>query len=257
MDIGGGPYGKPTFLQKVKRIYNRLTTKGKIVFAVIGLLFFYLFFPSWSSSETASDGFTQGHSKNTADFDNSQFNTVSDLLNLSPGISPVQLQYLSIPPFLTAKNEIENFINGGSMLLSRSADYVRLVRDIPKQTGFLFSRATISPDDLSAIEATVEFKIHGAQEKQGIIGDGMAIWFTTEQLSQGDVFGVRSDYNGLGLFVDTYKNYNHKKNRHAFRAFKEIEVLIIFMQRKRMVLIRNLVGALCIEFTTITINTQN
>lgn len=216
MDSSWGPYGKPTLAQKARRIYGRLTTKGKVVFAVIGLLFLYLIFPSWGSSKIENDGFTQSHSRDTGDFDNNQYNTVSDLLNLSPGVSPVQLQYLSIPPFLNSKNEIENYINGGSMLLSRSANYVRLVRDIPKQTGFLFSRLTISPDDLSAIEATVEFKIHGAQEKQGIIGDGMAIWFTTEQLSQGDVFGVQSNYNGLGLFVDTYKNYNHKKNRHSF-----------------------------------------
>lgn len=218
MDISGGPYGKPTLLQQAKRIYGRLTTKGKIVFAIIGLIFLYLIFPRWNSfdNNVDVDGFSQSHARISTQVDKTNYNTVSDLLNFSPGTNIVGLQYLSLPPFLNAKNEFDHYINGGNMLLSRTADNVRLVRDKPKQIGYLFSRSSISVEDLSAIEATVEFKIHGEQEKQGIIGDGMALWFTSEQLTQGDVFGMQSNYNGLGLFIDTYKNFNHKKNRHAF-----------------------------------------
>ena len=49
----------------------------------------------------------------------------------------------------------------------------------------------------------VEFKIHG----QGHLhGDGMAIWITEERGQPGKVFGHRDNFNGLGVFIDTYKN---------------------------------------------------
>lgn len=49
----------------------------------------------------------------------------------------------------------------------------------------------------------VEFKIHG----QGHLhGDGMAFWFTEERGKPGKVFGHTDNFNGLGIFIDTYKN---------------------------------------------------
>lgn len=200
-------------MQQARRIYGRLTGKGKVVLAIIALIILYLIFPSWGGNDDNDEPTKQ---MSFPGFEKRQYNTVSDLLNNSPSVSPIELQYLNLPPFLNNKNEFDHYVNGGNMLLSRSADYVRLVRDQPRQNGYLFSKATISANDLSAIEATIEFKIHGEQEKQGVIGDGMALWFTTEQLQQGDVFGMQSNYNGLGLFIDTYKNYNTKKNRHSF-----------------------------------------
>ena len=49
----------------------------------------------------------------------------------------------------------------------------------------------------------VEFKIHGAGH---LHGDGMAIWFTEERAQSGKVFGSKDNFNGLGIFIDTYKN---------------------------------------------------
>jgi len=49
----------------------------------------------------------------------------------------------------------------------------------------------------------VEFKIHGAGH---LHGDGMAIWITEERAQPGKVFGHRDNFNGLGVFIDTYKN---------------------------------------------------
>ena len=52
-------------------------------------------------------------------------------------------------------------------------------------------------------EIEMEFKIHG----QGHLhGDGMAIWLTEERAQPGQVFGSRDNFNGLGVFIDTYKN---------------------------------------------------
>ena len=49
----------------------------------------------------------------------------------------------------------------------------------------------------------MEFKIHGAGH---LHGDGMAIWMTEERAQPGKVFGFRDQFNGLGVFIDTYKN---------------------------------------------------
>ena len=53
------------------------------------------------------------------------------------------------------------------------------------------------------IQVEVEFKLHGAGH---LHGDGMAIWFTEERGQPGKVFGSRDNFNGLGVFIDTYKN---------------------------------------------------
>lgn len=213
--------GTPSFLHKLRRIYSRLTPKGKIVFGVIGLIVFYFLLPSWSSSSSKnvidiSDDNLVSNNNDITRISSNEFHTLSDLLNNSPQVSKVNLNYLSLPPFLDSSNKFPHYKNGGNMLLSRNSDYVRLTKDIPRQNGNLFSHSTISTEDLSAIEIEVDFKIHGEQLKSSMIGDGMAIWLTTEQLKSGDVFGMQSDFNGLGFFLDTYKNYNGKRNRHAF-----------------------------------------
>ena len=49
----------------------------------------------------------------------------------------------------------------------------------------------------------VEFKIHG---KGNLHGDGIAMWITKERATQGPVFGSKDNFEGLGIFFDTYKN---------------------------------------------------
>lgn len=49
----------------------------------------------------------------------------------------------------------------------------------------------------------IEFKIHGSGH---LHGDGMAIWIIEERAQPGKVFGHRDNFNGLGIFIDTYKN---------------------------------------------------
>lgn len=222
MDLGGG-YSKPTLVQKARRIYGRLTFKGKVFFGILSLLILYMIFPSWRSSSSKDPQlehdlryFENYSNSASTTISSKQLNSLSDLLNYSPHVSKVDLKYMSLPPLLDSNNKFPHYRNGGNMLLSRNSDHVRLVRDSARQTGYLFSDMTISNDDLSAFEIDVGFKIHGQQDRANMIGDGMAIWLTTEQLKGGDVFGIQSNFNGLGLFLDTYKNYNGKHNRHAF-----------------------------------------
>ena len=78
--------------------------------------------------------------------------------------------------------------------------YIRLTSDRQAQSGWLFSRMPMTATNWM-IE--VEFKIHGAGH---LHGDGMAIWLTEERAQPGKVFGHRDNFNGLGVFIDTYKN---------------------------------------------------
>jgi mannose-binding lectin 2 len=52
-------------------------------------------------------------------------------------------------------------------------------------------------------EIEVEFKIHG---KNQLFGDGFAMWLTKDRAKMGPVFGSADNFEGLGVFFDTYKN---------------------------------------------------
>ena len=54
-----------------------------------------------------------------------------------------------------------------------------------------------------------DFQINGASGK--LYGDGLAFWYTKETMEVGDVFGNRDAWTGLGVFFDTYDNYDHSK----------------------------------------------
>lgn len=52
-------------------------------------------------------------------------------------------------------------------------------------------------------EVEVEFKISGRNQ---LYGDGMAMWITKQRGQMGPVFGSTDRFEGLGVFIDTYKN---------------------------------------------------
>lgn len=49
----------------------------------------------------------------------------------------------------------------------------------------------------------MEFSIHG---KNNLFGDGMGMFLTRQRAQQGTVFGFQDRFEGLGIFIDTYKN---------------------------------------------------
>ena len=83
---------------------------------------------------------------------------------------------------------------------TRSCRYIRLTSDRQAQHGWLFSRMPMTATNWMV---EVEFKIHGMGH---LHGDGMAIWMIEERAEPGKVFGHRDNFNGLGVFIDTYKN---------------------------------------------------
>ncbi|KAL9614407.1 MAG: hypothetical protein Q9167_001078 [Letrouitia subvulpina] len=92
------------------------------------------------------------------------------------------------------------FFDFGGDTIVRADQYIRLTSDYQSQEGWLFSRLPLTATNW---EIEVEFKIHGAGN---LHGDGMAIWLTKERATAGVVFGSTDHFNGLGVFIDTYKN---------------------------------------------------
>ncbi|KAL8896862.1 MAG: hypothetical protein Q9207_007501, partial [Kuettlingeria erythrocarpa] len=92
------------------------------------------------------------------------------------------------------------FFDFGGDTIIRADQYVRLTSDRQSQEGWLFSRLPLTATNW---EIEVEFKIHG---QGNLHGDGMAIWLTKQRAQTGPVFGSVDRFEGLGIFIDTYKN---------------------------------------------------
>ncbi|KAH0538284.1 hypothetical protein FGG08_005104 [Glutinoglossum americanum] len=102
-------------------------------------------------------------------------------------------------PYLTGDLQSRWFDFGGDTII-RADKYVRLTSDRPSQQGWLFSRVPLTATNW---EIEVEFKIDG---NGNLHGDGMALWVTKQRATQGPVFGSTDQFEGLGIFFDTYKN---------------------------------------------------
>ncbi|VEU23035.1 DEKNAAC103992 [Brettanomyces naardenensis] len=192
---------------RAKSYYSKLTSKVKITIGCVLLVLFYYFFFYSSGNKNDEDTFVP---------------SFPDMPNAGSGggsekVHSISMSYLELKkPFLDLNTlQFYNYINGGNMQLEREAEYVRLVPDRPSSVGYLFSRNVISDQDSSALELELSFKLHGAQKRSNLIGDGMAIWITDSQLSRGDVFGMQGDFNGLGIFLDTYRNADRKQYRNS------------------------------------------
>jgi len=82
--------------------------------------------------------------------------------------------------------------------------HIRLTRARPSQMGWLWSRVPLTAANWIL---EVEFKIGG--ETSHLFGDGMAIWVTPTRAQPGPVFGSIDNFEGLGVFLDTYANSRH------------------------------------------------
>jgi mannose-binding lectin 2 len=102
-------------------------------------------------------------------------------------------------PYLDSDMQSRWFDFGGDTII-RTDSYIRLSSDRPSQSGYLFSRVPLTATNW---EIEVEFKISG---KNQLYGDGFAMWVTRQRAQPGPVFGHADNFEGLGLFIDTYKN---------------------------------------------------
>ncbi|KAK2590220.1 hypothetical protein QQS21_012096 [Conoideocrella luteorostrata] len=122
-----------------------------------------------------------------------QADHASDLKSISLRTHSIQ------QPYLDSDMQSRWFDFGGDTIV-RTDSYIRLTSDLPSQTGWLFSRVPLTATNW---EVEVEFKISG---KNQLYGDGFAMWVTKQRGQMGEVFGSTDKFEGLGIFVDTYKN---------------------------------------------------
>ncbi|KAI5302648.1 hypothetical protein KEM56_000491 [Ascosphaera pollenicola] len=107
--------------------------------------------------------------------------------------------YTLTPPFLDSEMGNRWFDFGGDTVV-RTDRYIRLTGDRPSQKGWLFSRVPLAATNF---QIEFEFQIHGNGH---LHGDGLAMWLTKERANVGPVFGSQDMFEGLGIFIDTYKN---------------------------------------------------
>lgn len=102
-------------------------------------------------------------------------------------------------PYLDSDMQSRWYDFGGDTIV-RTDSYIRLTSDRPSQTGWMYSRVPLTATNWM-IET--EFKISG---KNQLYGDGFAMWITRQRGQAGPVFGGPDNFEGLGIFIDTYKN---------------------------------------------------
>ncbi|KAH3666761.1 hypothetical protein OGAPHI_003210 [Ogataea philodendri] len=196
--------------QKVRRFLASTGPKTRLV-AFIVFVFFALRYFAGSKPVVVSE---------------SEPNDVQDLIDENE-IRREKIQYLNFAqPFLNpATLSLVNYENGGNMVMKKDAEYVRLVPEQPNSVGYVFSRLPISLKEAGAFEAVVDFRIHGEQNRMSLIGDGMAFWLTSEPLSQGNLFGMQSNYHGLTVILDTFKNtQNRLRKSNGATSFPRVSI---------------------------------
>ncbi|XP_068781446.1 protein ERGIC-53-like [Struthio camelus] len=87
-----------------------------------------------------------------------------------------------------------------------SADQIRITTSLKSQRGSVWTK---NKSMFEYWEIEVTFRVTG----RGRIGaDGLAIWFTEEQGLEGPVFGAADEWNGVGVFFDSFDNDGKKNN---------------------------------------------
>ncbi|KAK9470942.1 concanavalin A-like lectin/glucanase domain-containing protein [Dipodascopsis tothii] len=122
----------------------------------------------------------------------------SEELPADARLAPLRTHTLQLP-YLDDSLLSRWFDYGGDTVV-RTDKYVRLTADRPGQAGWIFSRLPLTAPNF---QIEFEFKISG---KGNLYGDGMAMWLTRQRATAGTVFGGPDYFDGLGLFIDTYKN---------------------------------------------------
>ncbi|OBT68159.1 hypothetical protein VE03_02328 [Pseudogymnoascus sp. 23342-1-I1] len=102
-------------------------------------------------------------------------------------------------PYLDTDMQSRWWDFGGDTII-RTDKYVRLTSDRPSREGWIWSRVPLTATNW---EIEFEFQIDGAGN---LHGDGMAMWLTRQRNTPGPVFGSTDNFEGLGIFFDTYKN---------------------------------------------------
>ncbi|XP_013405149.1 protein ERGIC-53-like isoform X2 [Lingula anatina] len=111
------------------------------------------------------------------------------------------------PHLIQSDGSIPFWTHGGNAIASDQS--IRVTPSLRSQKGWVWSKNT-NPHEHWEVEAT--FRISG----RGRVGaDGLAIWYTTQQGMDGPVFGGKDQWNGLGVFFDSFDNDGQHNNPYV------------------------------------------
>ncbi|KAL2099639.1 hypothetical protein ACEWY4_004033 [Coilia grayii] len=87
-----------------------------------------------------------------------------------------------------------------------SSDQIRITPSLRSQKGSVWTKNTMKFEHW---EAEVTFRVSG----RGRMGaDGLAVWYTAGQGLTGPVYGAADQWNGIGIFFDSFDNDGKKNN---------------------------------------------
>nr|XP_056705045.1 protein ERGIC-53 [Euleptes europaea] len=110
------------------------------------------------------------------------------------------------PHLVQADGSVPFWVHTGNAI--PSADQIRITPSLKSQKGSVWTK---NKSIFEHWEIDVTFRVTG----RGRIGaDGLAIWFTEGQGLEGPVFGAADNWNGIGIFFDSFDN-DAKKNNPA------------------------------------------
>ncbi|KAL7678367.1 hypothetical protein ACOME3_004595 [Neoechinorhynchus agilis] len=134
------------------------------------------------------------------------------LLNLLPACRLDEIQMIHRIEYKTSLKGPNITASDGTIPLWKSrgnvvasVNRIRLVPALPNQRGALWSNRLFAAYDWTI---DVRFMISG---KDPVGTEGMAFWFVSHPLGEGDAFGSSTTWHGLCVFLDTYSNL-WKKN---------------------------------------------
>jgi len=92
-------------------------------------------------------------------------------------------------------------------------DSIKVTDDKQHQKGAIWSKYTLPPN-LQNWQTDLKFRVGG--QSGDFFGDGFALWFVQERGIGGEALGGPDEWNGIGIFFDTYKNDAFKGKRHPY-----------------------------------------
>lgn len=137
---------------------------------------------------------------NSKDFNNAEVNT---LLLTYDILKKVELDEFKLQaPYLDNEVSEQNYQFNGDVLINYDK-YVRLTSEKKHQTSSFFSNKKVNA---KSFVMEFYFSLNGKGDVASLHGDGMGIFFTSNKLPEGELFGVNEFYDGFAIYVDTYRN---------------------------------------------------
>ncbi|XP_065192636.1 vesicular integral-membrane protein VIP36-like [Sycon ciliatum] len=117
------------------------------------------------------------------------------------GSDYLRREHSLVKPYTGTGMDIPLWDFGGSTVVSN--EYIRLTPDRQSKQGHLWNQV---PNHMRHWEIRVSFMVHGAG--RSLYGDGFGIWYAKDRMQFGNVFGNQDKFSGLGVFLDTYSNFD-------------------------------------------------